>query len=72
MSDRPIWGEKMFHKNFRPLAPATHVSSGSAQLCVQGSFTDQTIELGIRTVESRQWLVRPWGTASAAFIIDRP
>lgn len=55
-----------------PLAPATHVSSGSAQLCVQGSYTDQTIELGVRIVERRQWLVRPWGIASAGLILDRP
>jgi hypothetical protein len=38
---------------------------------VQESFTDQTIELGVRIVERRQWLVRPWGTASAVVIIDR-
>ncbi len=31
----------------------------SSQLCVQGSKTDQIIELGIRTVGDLRWLVRP-------------
>lgn len=45
----------------KPLASVTHVHPGSVQLCVQDSMTDQIVALGIRTVESRQWRVRPEG-----------
>ena len=39
---------------------ASHMHAGSMQVCVQGNMIDQVLELGIRTVGNRQWLVRPW------------
>ena len=54
------------------LLSASYMPAGSSQLYVQGSKTNQIIELGIRTVGNLRWLVRPQKCRTLTKATGRP